>query len=91
MLSALFDLISKYIVGLFWAVVICIVAFPIGVIGLCIHERNFKAGFTGIFIMFVIYVLIYMFVPKFFLISLLGLIPLILGIFGLFVIPDLDF
>jgi hypothetical protein len=125
MLVSFFASIAKYISGLAIAAVVCVIAFPIGMLGYSLNQgltkhsqideaikkarsdgysidyrkvQKFRAeansdvqvAFTGMFVMLVIYVLIFIFLPKFFLTSLWGLAPLAMGIFGMFYIPDIN-
>jgi cadmium resistance protein CadD (predicted permease) len=52
-------------------------------------NEDLKGGYVGMGIMGVIYFLIFIFVPKFFLVSLWGLLPFGLGLCGSFMIPDI--
>ncbi|MDT9234864.1 MULTISPECIES: hypothetical protein [Limnospira] len=124
-LNWLFSSILSWIFGLIVAAVICLIAFPIGIIGLTFNQgitkhsqidqaikkaqsegyiinydkvkalRNsansdIESGFWGLFIMFIVYILIFLFIPKFFVASLWGLLPLFVGLLGGFIVPSLD-
>jgi hypothetical protein len=51
---------------------------------------DLQGGYIGMGIMGVIYLLIFIFAPQFFVHSLWGFVPFGLGLFGLFMIPDID-
>lgn len=124
MIANFFASIISWIIGLIAVVIVCVIAFPISMVGYAFNRgishhlqisdainkaqkegnyidwnkvKNYRAsanddlkgGFVGIVIMVVIYLLIFMFLPKFSLASLWGLIPFGIGLLGGFLIPDL--
>lgn len=125
MLSSIVSSILNWFFGLIVAIIICVIAFPIGVIGFSFNQgitkhsqidqaikkarsegyvidynkvqkfrdsanSDIASGFIGLFILLIVYVLIFLFIPKFFVASLWGLLPLVMGLLGGFMVPDPD-